>query len=30
MLADIYDWFSEGLDTRYPKETEALLEELTP
>jgi hypothetical protein len=30
MLREIYNWFSEGLDTRYPRETEALLEELSP
>jgi hypothetical protein len=30
MLAEIYSWFTEALDTRYPKEPEALLEELCP
>ena len=27
MLAEIYGWFTEGLDTRYLKEAKALLEE---
>jgi class 3 adenylate cyclase/tetratricopeptide (TPR) repeat protein len=29
LLAEIYDWFTEGLDTRYLKEAKALLEELS-
>src|SRR5262249_18454610 len=29
MLADIYDWFTEGFDTADLKEAKALLEELT-
>jgi hypothetical protein len=28
MLAEIYGWFTEGLDTRYLKEAKALLDEL--
>ena len=28
MLADIYDWFTEGLDTTDLKEAKALLDEL--
>ena len=28
MLAEIYGWFTEGLDTRHLKETKALLDEL--
>ena len=28
MLADIYNWFTEGLDTANLKDTKALLEEL--
>ncbi len=28
MLAEIYGWFTEGLDTRYLKEAKALLHEL--
>ncbi|WP_338318989.1 hypothetical protein, partial [Bradyrhizobium ottawaense] len=29
LLAPIYDWFTEGFDTRDLKEAKALLEELT-
>jgi hypothetical protein len=29
MLAEIYDWFTEGFDTRDLKDAKALLEELT-
>jgi predicted ATPase len=29
MLADIYNWFTEGFDTADLKEAKALLEELT-
>ena len=29
MLAEIYDWFTEGFDTADLKETKALLEELS-
>jgi len=29
MLADIYGWFTEGLDTKDLQEAKALLEELT-
>jgi hypothetical protein len=28
MLAEIYSWFTEGLDTRDLRETKALLQEL--
>ena len=28
MLAEIYDWFTEGFDTRDLKEAKALLDEL--
>ncbi len=28
MLADIYDWFTEGFDTRDLKEAKALIDEL--
>jgi hypothetical protein len=28
MLSDIYDWFTEGFDTKDLQEAEALLEEL--
>ncbi len=28
MLAEIYDWFTEGFDTKDPQEAKALLEEL--
>ncbi len=30
MLAEIYDWFTEGFDTADLKEAKALLEELQP
>jgi hypothetical protein len=29
MLSEIYDWFTEGFDTRDLKEAKALLEELS-
>jgi hypothetical protein len=29
MLAEIYNWFTEGLDTKDLQEAKALLEELT-
>jgi predicted ATPase len=29
LLAPVYDWFTEGFDTRDLKEAKALLEELT-
>jgi hypothetical protein len=29
MLAEIYDWFTEGFDTADLKDAKALLEELT-
>ena len=28
MLAEIYGWFTEGLDTRYLKDAKSLLDEL--
>ena len=28
MLADIYNWFTEGFDTAAPKDAKALLEDL--
>ncbi len=28
MLAEFYDWFSEGFDTAYLKDAKALLDEL--
>jgi hypothetical protein len=28
MLADIYNWFTEGLDSRYLKDAKSLLDEL--
>ncbi len=30
MLAEIYNWFSEGFDTADLKDTKKLLEELSP
>jgi hypothetical protein len=30
MLADIYDWFTEGFETKDLQEAEALLEALRP
>ena len=30
MLADIYDWFTEGFDTTDLKEAKALLDQLSP
>ena len=29
LLAPVYDWFTEGFDTRYLKDAKALLEELS-